>query len=120
LKSGYKIDAANNVVIDVYVDLIFGKFASKDLPVCKIRDGILGNMFFKNEGALGDLEDENKFLEERLDPYLGTDPEEAQLQMQKQMQEAPAQGGRKISRSRSRSCRRRRHKQRNNKTKKMN
>jgi hypothetical protein len=115
LKSGYKIDAANNVVIDVYVDLIFGKFASKDLPVCKIRDAILGNMFFKNEGAPGDLEDENKFLDERLDPYLGTDPEEAQLQMQ--MQEAPAQGGRKIIRSRR--CRRR-HKRRNNKTKKMN
>jgi hypothetical protein len=131
LKSGYKIDAANNVVIDVYVDLIFGKFASKDLPVCKIRDAILGERFFNNEEAPGDLDDENKFLKERLDPYLGTDPEEAQLQMQKQMQvakesaakaqaakaqEAKAQGGRKINRSR----RYRHNKRRNNKTKKMN
>jgi hypothetical protein len=88
VKSGYKMDAANNVVIDVYVDLIFGKIASGDLPMCKIRDAILGVRWFGDKGT---LDQDNKFLDERLDPYLGADPDEAQKQLQKQAQAAQAQ-----------------------------
>jgi len=72
VKSGYKTDASNNVVIDVYVDFIFGKFASADLPLCKIRGENLGSKLFNKDSAPSAEPDENKFLDQRLDPYLGS------------------------------------------------
>jgi hypothetical protein len=61
------MDANGNVIIDVDVDFLIGRIASKDIPVCKLRNELLGNHMFKIEKT-GNKEDE--FLEERLDPYL--------------------------------------------------
>jgi hypothetical protein len=99
VKSGYKMDAANNVIIDVYVDFIFGKIASADLPICKIRDAILGVKWF---GENGKPNEDNKFLDERLDPYLGADPVEVQVQMQKQAAKPQAQKAGQSRRSKKR------------------
>jgi hypothetical protein len=62
MKSGYKMDANDNVTIDVNVDFIVGKIASIDLPLCKLRDAILGEKWFDDKS--------------RLDPYLGTEPDQ--------------------------------------------
>jgi len=67
IKSGFKMDANGNVIIDVDVDFLIGRIASKDIPVCKLRNELLGNHMFKIEKT-GNKEDD--FLEERLDPYL--------------------------------------------------
>jgi hypothetical protein len=69
-------------------------------------------------GDKGTPNEENKFLDERLDPYLGSDPVEVQAQMQKpqaQMKKVQKAGQSRRSKKRPTMTRTRRQRRNNEK-----